>query len=162
MKKIILTTALLLLPALASANDENTFRGINWAENIKNLPNMVYRGKVGSEKDGKPVRKIYRREKDNRKIGLIKLREILYVFYEDQFYQGILFYDGWNNHRGMLGTLVSAYGKGEKVPDKERYTWVGWKDGKEHTLISLQYDEQVKRGAAQFMYYPIAIKVVKN
>jgi len=120
-----------------------TFRGIRWGADKKDVPGLV----AGPQTQNV---EIFTRE-ENKKVGDIDVQTIYYMFYRGKFGAARILVQGASNSFILKETLFRKYGRGEKtIPSVEKYSWE-LKDLK----IIFQYREEDKSGTIDYFFNPI-------
>ena len=154
MKKTVLPGLLLFLCILSSAWAEQgpaDFNGIPWGADIRQLSGFI------------PLREFrdYKFCKRNAEIGVIdgaKVEEIRYEFYKDRFYSATVKFNGDQNFRLLLDSLLARYGAGE-----ERTTYVEeheWSSGNLNMI--LKYSRTQKDGSLEYLFKPIFDQITRD
>lgn len=120
------------------------FRGIKWGTNKSKVD--------GLSCDDEDKQLFYTcTRKEEKKIGDIKVKAILYGFYKGQFAGAIISFKGFSNFVSLKGALTEKYGQGKR-PNQflEEYTWRF-----ENVNIQMNYSEVKSGGSIFYHYVPI-------
>jgi len=125
MKKLFSILVMAMVIALSSLvfafqNEPDGFRGIKWGTSINDLPDMelIEGGDYG---DG---RKSYHRRNDKMAIGNAKLKEIVYMFWQDQFFSVCIKTDELGLQR-ILSKIYGEHDKGDITGTSLSEEWIG-------------------------------------
>ncbi len=137
--------------ALGNENQKSPwsgFRGIKWGTHKKEIADLVLLEKSGDLT-------CYTRKGEKLAIGKnAKLKEIVYLFYKDQFYMLTVKSKGWANHDALKAAVFVHYGKGHQ-PNQFVDEWI-WTQGdvsmllkydsiSEETILFMQHDPITKQ-----------------
>jgi hypothetical protein len=144
---VLLGVMIFLFPSLLFAfqNEPNTFRGIRWGVNIKELHDMKLVEDAGDSK-------FYVKKNDKMKIGDADIEEVAYGFYKGRFDCVQIKFSNLLNFLRIHETFSQLYGSAYR-PNRfmEDYYWLG-----NNVTIGLEYNEILKKGRAIYSFEPIA------
>jgi hypothetical protein len=127
-------------------NEPETFRGIKWGTDAKDLPEFQ---KFNEEPSGMSL---YYRKNDKLKIGEADIESIVYGFYKGKFLTVFIHYGGYSNFDILRSTLFQLYGDGSQENQLiEHYKWRG-----NALTIDFEYNKITKKGMIHYMYLPIS------
>jgi hypothetical protein len=133
-------------------NEPDSFRGIKWGTDAKDLPNFK---KINEEPSGMSL---YQRKNEKLKIGEADIESIIYGFYKGKFLTVFIHYSGYSNFVILESTLYQLYGDGKKDNQSlEHYRWPG-----NTVSIDLDYDKITNKGKIHYMYIPISKQQIKD
>ncbi|MFH0812754.1 MAG: hypothetical protein V2A69_07920, partial [Pseudomonadota bacterium] len=92
------------------AQEPESFRGIKWGTNKSKVDGLS----CEEEDDDKQLFCTCTR-KEEKKIGDIKVKAILYGFYKGQFAGAIISFKGFSNFTSLKGALIEKYGPGKRL-----------------------------------------------
>jgi hypothetical protein len=151
--KLLLACSLCVLatPAFSFENEPDSFRGIKWGTDVKDVPKLVKVEDSGSFK-------AYKKSQDKLKIGEADVKNVFYGFYDNQFAMVLIEYFGSSSFSLLKETLFQLYGTGLR-PNRfmENYMWHG-----KIVDISMEYSEITKKGSIIYSYKPIGDKNLKD
>lgn len=136
MKKIIVLIIFLLpITLYAYQNEPDGFRGIKWGTDIKTLKDMKL-----LDVDSKD--RFYSKKGDKMKIGNAKLENIIYRFWDNEFYAVMVNTKGSSNWTAFKKAVFEKFGKGYQGNEYiKEYSWRG-----QITIINLKYNEFSEEG----------------
>ncbi len=153
MKKFLLVlVAVLLVSTVAYAEynplsfknkEPNGFRCLKWGTELSAIGGMRV---IGEEKE--KMLKLCIREGDRLRFGSAKLKEILYIFWNDKLWAVYMSTSGYQNAQRLKKAAYKAFGKPYKDPRGERYYWSGKRTGIVLEILS---------EAADFALFSVAI-----
>lgn len=134
-----------LLGFCGSASGENfeTFRGIPWGADKKEVSGLI----AGPQKEGVEV--FTRNEK--QKVGDIEVESIFYLFYKGKFGAAMITFQGNPRFSAIQGALRQKYGPGKKPdPSLEKYLWES-----EDLKITLSFSPAKDSGSVDYFFQPL-------
>lgn len=121
MKKVILWGLLFssfCLPVFAFQNEPTGFRGVGWGDKIDCHPQMILLRDHGDGTVG------YFKSGEKYSIEEVRLKSIIYVFWQDRFAYVVIFYSGRANWERLKDILLKNFGEGEEISEFLLY-WEG-------------------------------------
>jgi hypothetical protein len=139
----ILSALILWIGGIAGVQSAETFRGIPWGTDKKELADLVEGPKKGE------VEVLTRAEQ--RKVGEITVKDIYYLFYKGKFGAVMILFQGASNFSGLRDALSQKYGSSKTAdPLREEYTW-----DLEDLKIFLEYSAAKKEGSINYFFKPL-------
>jgi hypothetical protein len=139
----MMSVLILLLSGVAGGQSAETFRGIPWGTDKREVPDLVEGPKKGE------VEAFTRAEQ--RKVGDIPVETIYYLFYRGKFGAAMILFQGPSNFAGLKGALSQKYGASKTAdPLREEYTW----DLEEMTIF-FEYSTVDKKGSINYFFKPL-------
>lgn len=121
------------------AGEVEGFRGIKWGDDPDTVPYLRYYG----EDKARGGMRLYTRSTDEMKIGAADLTSILYVFWQERFFEVVVSVSGLSNFKALKEATFERYGAVEKDnPITEYYCWPNLTGA----LMALKYDEITEKG----------------
>jgi hypothetical protein len=140
---IIMSALILLISGIAGVQSAETFRGIPWGTDKKELPDLVEGPKKGE------VEAFTRREQ--RKVGDISVENIYYLFYKGKLGAAMITFQGASNFSGLRDALSQKYGPPQTTdPVQKEYTW-----DLEDLTIFFEYSDVKNKGSINYYFKPI-------
>ncbi len=138
---------------LAAPPDQETegFRGIAWAANIRDLPDMKL---IGEEKD----QKFYTREAETVELHGIVMDKVVYGFYKGRFYNVMIYFSSMQSFTKMRDQLAREYGNPFRPDESDRKFF--WASGKVSTLLT--YDDALSQGRITHFFQPIEAEIERD
>lgn len=125
------------------------FRNVKFESDIASCKDLVL-----LERDGNI--EVYHRTTDNLQMSQYNLKEIAYVFYGNKLADIILAFPRPNYQGGLIDTLFSQFGKGEKDKiDLDKYRWKSKK-------VVIVYDENPFKQEATLLMMSIPMNRIKT
>ena len=142
-KRIILPALILLILGIAGVHSAETFRGIPWGADKKELPDLV-EGPKRAE-----VEAFTRSEQ--KRVGEIAVENIYYLFYKGKFGAAMIIFQGPSNFSGLREALWQKYGPARGAnPPQEEFTWdLG------DLTIYLEYSPAQNKGSINYFFKPL-------
>ena len=142
-KRIIFSALILFIFGIAGVQSAETFRGIPWGADKKEVPDLV-EGPKRAE-----VEAFTRSEQ--RRVGEIAVESIYYLFYKGKFGAAMILFQGPSNFSGLRGALSQKYGLGVKGGQlQEEYTW-----DLDDLSIYFEYSPVRKKGSINYFFKPL-------
>ncbi len=140
---IIMSALILLISGIAGVQSAETFRGIPWGTDKKELPDLVEGPKKGE------VEAFTRSEQ--RKVGDISVENIYYLFYKGKFGAAMIIFTGASNFSNLGDGLSQKYGP-SKTADlvQKEYTW-----DFEDLTIFFEYSAAENKGSINYFFKSI-------
>lgn len=130
----------------AFQNEPDNFRGIKWGTNIKSL--------YGMKLCEKSTVTWYKKEYDKLKIGDAQLENVLYGFYNEQFFTVMIIFSGYTNYNMIRNTLFNQYGNAfRENQNVENDLWSGI-----YVTIFMEYNSILEKGSITYFYQPLLDK----
>jgi hypothetical protein len=138
---------------LASPPDQEAegFRGIAWAANIRDLPDMKL---IGEEKD----QKFYVREGETVELHGVLMDKVVYGFYKGRFYNVMIYFSSMPSFTKVREQLSREYGSPFRPDESGRKFF--WSSGKVNTLLT--YNDTLSQGRISHFFQPIEAEIEKD
>ncbi len=148
---IVAAAAVLALTYLVlsdSRKEPADFRGIKWGSNIANLPDMKLLAEDGALK-------FYEKTNEQKKVGEVKVEQIVYGFHKDRFFTVMIYYSSPADFARIRDTLSSAFGNPTQANEAEKKLfWNG-----EQVNLLLNFDDAANAGRIIYLFKPIQLEV---
>jgi hypothetical protein len=139
----IMSALILLISGIAGVQSAETFRGIPWGTDKKEVPDLVEGPKKGE------VEAFTRGEQ--RKVGDIAVENIYYLFYKGRLGAAMIIFQGPSNFSGLMDALSQKYGA-SKTADRVQgeYSW-----DLEDLTIFFEYSPAKNKGSINYFFKPL-------
>jgi hypothetical protein len=139
----IISALILLICGIAGVQSAETFRGIPWGTDKKELPDLVEGPKKGEAE-------AFTRS-EQRKVGDISVENIYYLFYKGRLGAAMITFQGSSNFSSLLDALSQKYGP-SKTTDlvQKEYTW-----DLEDLTIFFEYSAAKNKGSINYFFKPL-------
>jgi hypothetical protein len=139
----IMSAFILLISGIAGVQSAETFRGIPWGTDKKELSDLVEGPKKGEAE-------AFTRS-EQRKVGDISVENIYYLFYKGKFGAAMITFQGSSNFSGLMDGLSQKYGPSKTTdPVQKEYTW-----DLEDLTIFLEYSVVKNKGSINYYFKPL-------
>ena len=139
----ILSALMLLTFGIAGGQSAETFRGIPWGTDKKELPDLVEGPKKAE------VETFTRAEQ--RRVGDIAVENIYYLFYKGKFGAAMIIFQGPSNFSGLRDALSQKYGPSKTAdPLRGEYAW-----DLEDLTIFFEYSAARNKGSINYFFKPL-------
>ena len=140
----ILLALIFWTAGIAEVQSAETFRGIPWGTDKKEVTDLVEGPKKGE------VETFTRGEQ--RKVGDIAVENIYYLFYKGKFGAAMIIFQGASNFSGLREALSQKYGPSKTAdPLRGEYAW-----DLEDLTIFFEYSAAKNEGSINYFFKPIA------
>ena len=140
---IVLSAFILLISGIAGVHSAETFRGIPWGTDKKEIPDLVEGPKKGE------VETFTRGEQ--KRVGDIAVESIYYLFYKGRFGAAMIIFQGPSNFSGLKDSLSQKYGPSKTAdPLREEYSW-----DLEDLTIFFEYSPAQNKGSINYFFKPL-------
>jgi hypothetical protein len=138
-----MSALILWIGGIAVVQSAETFRGIPWGTDKKEVADLVEGPKKGEGE-------AFTRD-EQRKVGDITVENIYYLFYKGKFGAAMIFFQGASNFSGLRDALSQKYGSSNTVdPLREEYTW-----DLEDLTIFFEYSQAKNEGSINYFFKPL-------
>jgi hypothetical protein len=139
----VLSALIFWIGGITGVQSAETFRGIPWGTDKKELANLVEGPKQGEVE-------VFTRA-EQKKVGDITVGNIYYLFYKGKFGAAKIFFQGASNFSDLKDTLSQKYGSSKTAdPLREEYTW-----DFEDLTIFFEYSTAKNEGCINYFFKPI-------
>ena len=139
----ILLALIFWTAGIAEVQSAETFRGIPWGTDKKELPDLL----EGPKKD--QVEVFTRAEQ--KKVGEVAVENIYYLFYRGKFGAAMIIFQGASNFSGLRDALSQKYGPSKTAdPLRGEYAW-----DLEDLTIFFEYSAARNKGSINYFFKPL-------
>jgi hypothetical protein len=143
---VALTLTYLLMSGADKEPDD--FRGIKWGSYIGSLPDMKLLAEDGALK-------FYEKTNEQKKVGVVKVDEIVYGFHKDRFYTVMIYFSSAADFTRIQETLSQTFGNPEPAKEMEKKRlWNG-----EKVSLLLTFDDAANSGRIICLFKPIQLEI---
>jgi hypothetical protein len=127
------------------------FRGISWAANIRDLPDLKLMGEDGDQK-------FYAREGETVEIHGIVADKVVYGFYKGRFYNAMVYFSSMQNFTRMRDRFAREHGNPFRPDESDRKFF--WASNKVNILLT--YDDSLNQGRISYFFQPIEAEIEQD
>jgi hypothetical protein len=139
----LMSALILLTSGIAGVQSAETFRGIPWGTDKKEITDLVEGPKKGE------VETFTRGEQ--KRVGEIPVETIYYLFYKGKFGAAMIIFQGASNFSGLKDSLSQKYGPSKTAdPLREEYSW-----DLEDLTIFFEYLPAQNKGSINYFFKPV-------
>lgn len=133
---------------LVPPTEPQDFRGVKWGTNVRDIPGLTPLAEDGNLK-------FYENKSETLKMEDVDLDKVVYAFYKDRFYQGIIYYRSAAGLPKLKQILTRLYGDPiQPEQSVNKYFWNG-----DNVSLLLSYDEPSNAGRIAYLFKPIQLEV---
>ncbi len=139
----VLSALVLWIVGTAEVQSAESFRGIPWGTDKKELADLAEGPKKGEVE-------VFTRA-EQKKVGDIAVEKIYYLFYKGKFGAAMIFFQGAANFSGLKDALSQKYGASKTSdPLRGEYTW-----DLEDLTIFFEYSAGKNQGTINYFFKPL-------